>query len=296
MNCRGLLGITSILATILGCHADTWILGQANPFTGGNTNTNTFIPFLVDPGLGSTSIRYQQVFATGTGTQFTNVSAGLIYVSAVQFPMDDKQIGDALWTNSSLQIILSTTSRRPDHLSTTFADNVGLDNSIVVGPKRFVFSNQLTWPFFRVPFDRPFRFDPAAGNLLMDVRLTGIQNRLGPKMDVWRSPIDETSRIWSTNAFSAVAEGGDTDGLLTTFFFTSLPSLTIYTNTFGSPTNWLAVNWPDLPPVFRLQKSTNIGSSANWQFVTNAKPPEYLIPVASVTNSIFFRLVWPEGP
>ena len=274
--------------------AEMWIGGQSNPAAG--VNTNTFIPFLVDPSFGSTSIRYQQVFASGPSTQFTNLTAELIYISSLLFHMDDKQVGVAEWTNSSLQISFSTTPRTPDNLSTTFAENVGPDNTVVLGPKAFVFSNLATSHNFFVPFDRPFRYDPSAGDLLMDVRVTGIQNRLGPKMEVERSPTDETSRVWATNVFAAVAEGRDTDGLLTAFLFTGLPALTISTNTFGSPTNWIVVRWSDPTSAFRLQKSTTIGIESNWHLIADAKPPGYVMPVASVTNSIFFRLMWPEGP
>ena len=74
----------------------------------------------------------------------------------------------------TLQIYASTTTRSVAGLSTTFADNLGTNNTLV-------FDGTLTWATANLPgpgntrqFDivfpltTPFLYDPAAGNLLLD--------------------------------------------------------------------------------------------------------------------------------
>jgi hypothetical protein len=80
-------------------------------------------------------------------------------------------------TLADVQINLSTTSVADDALSLTFADNVGADDTVVFSsplplqsrsrgsnPKNFDIVINLTTPFF---------YDPAMGNLLLDVRNFG---------------------------------------------------------------------------------------------------------------------------
>src|SRR4051794_27781528 len=77
---------------------------------------------------------------------------------------------------SNLQINLSTTPAVPEHLSTTFSNNVGANDTVVFhgainlssafsgpanGPKAFDII---------IPLTTPFRYDPAAGNLCVDWR------------------------------------------------------------------------------------------------------------------------------
>src|SRR5205823_2672738 len=61
-----------------------------------------------------------------------------------------------------------TTSKVPDGLSTTFADNVGANETVVYSGALNFF---LTAPgAYIIPLQTPFLFDPTTGNLLMDVR------------------------------------------------------------------------------------------------------------------------------
>ncbi len=75
----------------------------------------------------------------------------------------------------TLQIHASTTNRSATGLSTTFAENLGTNNTLV-------FSGPLTWTTANLPglgntrqfdyvfpFTTPFLYDPAAGNLLLDI-------------------------------------------------------------------------------------------------------------------------------
>ena len=258
-------------------------------------DTGSLIPFQSSvPGTGLSSIRYQQVYHASL---FTNLPPGFPYLSEIIFRRDEDQIGNHSWTITNMQIRLSTTSRDPDDLFTTFADNVGPDEIVALGPKRFLMNNQGSQVNFRVPLDRPFVYNPAAGNLLLEVRLDGIQDATGSSMDASRSTADGISRIWATNAAALVANATDMDGLVTLFNFYGVPALTITAPLIPTPEHTLAVVWSTQPSFFRLQKSTNCGVAAKWEFVTNAAPPYYFIPADAIDGkSAFFRLVWPDGP
>jgi len=81
--------------------------------------------------------------------------------------------------NIKLPIYASTTTRSVAGLSATFAENIGADNTLVL-------SGTLNWATGNVPgpgntlqfdmvfpFTTPFLYDPAAGNLLLDIHLSG---------------------------------------------------------------------------------------------------------------------------
>ena len=90
----------------------------------------------------------------------------------------DQTLGQSGPKFVTLQIYASTTSRSVAGLSTTFADNLGTNNTLV-------FDGTLTWTTANLPgpgntrqFDivfpltTPFLYDPAAGNLLLDFQLS----------------------------------------------------------------------------------------------------------------------------
>ena len=124
-------------------------------------------------------VRYMQIFDAsqfaGSGpihiTQFANRPDAIPGPSGPRFP--------------TLQIFVSTTTRTVAGLSTTFANNTGLDNTLVFsGPLTLATANLPgpgnTKQFDIVfPFTTPFFYDPSAGNLLIDLRLsssTGTNN------------------------------------------------------------------------------------------------------------------------
>lgn len=118
------------------------------------------------------SQRYQQVYSAG---QFAAVPGGG-YITQIIFRPDTGSHGSAFSsTLGSMTIQLSTTTAGPDGLNTTFANNIGT-NAVTVyygslplnsactgpanGPKDFDIAINLKTPFF---------YNPAQGNLLMDV-------------------------------------------------------------------------------------------------------------------------------
>jgi hypothetical protein len=123
---------------------------------------------------------YQQLYM---GSAFP----GPITITALQFyntQFDNTQIGarataiePGTWT-----ISLSTTATNPAGLSAVYADNIGAGNTVVFSgdlSRPWVFGGTLTIPI------TPFTYNPASGNLLMDVVVTG-----APIPDAYTFPFD----------------------------------------------------------------------------------------------------------
>ena len=101
---------------------------------------------------------------------------------------------------ASLQVNLSTTTRNPDELSTVYAQNVGVDDLVVFSGTLPV-SSQFTGPPFGpktfdivIPLTTPFLYNPAAGNLLVDIRNFAGNANVSP-LSGQASPFDSASRV-----------------------------------------------------------------------------------------------------
>jgi hypothetical protein len=122
--------------------------------------------------LANASHRAQQIYSA---SQFGTVT-GTFLVTELRFRPDHFHGYPFTAVVSNLQINLSTSSRTPESMSRTFAENVGLDDTVVFqgelelrsgfvgpagGPKDFdIF----------VPLTRGFLYNPAAGDLLVEIR------------------------------------------------------------------------------------------------------------------------------
>jgi hypothetical protein len=181
----------------------------ANTEGGGNNN----FPF-----DSTTSQRYQQVYAAN---QFS--SGG--WITQIAF-RPDGIVGKVFSvTIANIQIDLSTTGDAPDGLSTTFANNVGSDDTTVFsgalslsssdtgpagGPKAFDIIINLTTPFL---------YNPGSGNLLLDVRniIPATPSGGAGGFDSQLTLIDPVmSRVYSDDVNSATGTA-DTEGLVTAF-------------------------------------------------------------------------------
>ena len=173
------------------------------------------------------SERYQQVYAAN---QFSGLSPGGEYITQIAFrPNADN--GFAFSTVlPSIRIDLSTVATGPDALSSLFANNVGVDDTIVyggssgsslslsssftgpaTGPKNFDITINLTTPFF---------YNPAAGNLLLDVRNFGGGTATFLYFEYLNAAGDAISRVGtynSGNVTSTSADFADSGGLVTRF-------------------------------------------------------------------------------
>jgi hypothetical protein len=80
---------------------------------------------------------------------------------------------------STLRIYVSTTSRSVAGMSTTFSQNIGTNNTLVFDGTVNVTTGNLPGPGntrqfdYVLPLTTPFLYDPAAGNLVLDIQIEG---------------------------------------------------------------------------------------------------------------------------
>lgn len=156
---------------------------------------------------------YQQVF---DATLFT----GPLDLNEVRFRADGGPIL-ALPVVLNMEVSLSTTSKAPDGLSSPASSNVGPDSTVVFSglfTLEVPIETDLLFDVF-IPFTTGFTYDPAAGNLLLQLAFPGGTPFLLLVVDSTGSSIspdgDEISRFFS---FSASGAGeSDTIGAITQF-------------------------------------------------------------------------------
>lgn len=156
------------------------ILGQ--PPDQGNGNC---FPFGCAYGFGDTA-EYQQVYSS---TQFS----GSITITALQFFNTQINSGATEMNSGTWTIALSTTSADWNTLSGNFASNLGSNNTVV-------FSGNLDQPWtfgdtLNITLTTPFTYNPANGNLLMDVMVSGASDN-GPIFFDTNSNNDYMGRVF----------------------------------------------------------------------------------------------------
>ncbi len=172
-------------------------------------NSASELPF----DTGTNSIRYQQVF---DASQFGQIGPGGAVITMLSFNVAASGQGFDT-TLPSIRIDLSTTTKLPDALSPTFADNVGADDAIVfgTGPLSIRAGGPAGGAFdIHVPLARPFFYLPSAGNLLLDVRNFGGGNTTF--FDGVFTVGDSVSMVYGTPADGS-GSVNSSDGRLNTF-------------------------------------------------------------------------------
>jgi hypothetical protein len=190
-------------------------------------NTGNYSPFGASRTADSDE-RYQQIYDA------SEFPASELLISEIRFRPNSTPEGGSAFsgTLADVQISFSTTSRNlVDGLSRTFAENVGLDATVIhTGPLSL--SSAFTGNFPKdfdivIPFTTPFFFNPAAGNLLLDVRV----NSFGPQWpenffaDAEFGPGNGDTRIDTIllGVDLPTAPYGDAMRLITQFTFTTVP-------------------------------------------------------------------------
>ena len=167
--------------------------------------------------------RHQQVYAGD------EVTAGVI--TSIFFRQDEvygTAATTCTWTNAT--VVLSSTAVAVDALSTTFADNLGADATVVFQGDLVISTTDTTSnprPFeIHIPFTTPFTYDPGPNiNLVVDITLpdqdtsTGCRNY--PTIDREYHPTDSVSSAFCYNGTCSptfdTASGADTSGVVTLF-------------------------------------------------------------------------------
>ena len=250
-------------------------------------------------------VRCQQVFAASA---FNALPSGGAYLTRIFLRTDCGSYNGWLVTN--LQVNLSTTSKGPDELTSLFSENVGDDEMIVFGPRNYIPPGRSDCGTFlhgkEINVERPFFYDPALGNLLMETRHENISWKdepFDPYNDYTKWVLsaqtvtgDPVSRIAAFSLSTNAAEIVETTGLTVRFQFDPVPSLT----------NWVTssevvIRWPTLPKTFSLQWADRLGTNTTWLPYTNPIVSGGLyqtvtIPKQEMDISMYFRLAWEDGP
>ena len=215
-----LLGALLLLGAINPAHAITPDVVVPNGARNTEGDSNNSYPFdLSEAGLSSQ--RYQQVYAS---SQFG--SAGLI--TQIIFRPDAFSGHAFTSTLPDIQIDLSTTQAGDDGLSTTYADNVGADNTVVFDRGPLTLSSAFTGPpdgpkdfDIVITLTHPFFYNPANGNLLMDVRNFG--GGTTTFFDAVFATGDGSSRLFNSDV-NGTTGSTDTEALVTGFTIVPEPS------------------------------------------------------------------------
>jgi PEP-CTERM motif len=203
------LGLVAIVGVVQPAAASTIVPGA---LAGVEGNANNGFPFNIAD-FSQTSLRYQQVYAASG-------FLGSMLIGGISFRPDANGGGAFASTISNVRIDLSTTGAAPDALNAVFAANVGANNTTVFngslslssaftgpagGPKAFDINILLTTPFF---------YNPALGNLLLDVRMFVASDTT--QFDAQDVNGDAISRMFATDV-NATTGSTDSLGLVTRF-------------------------------------------------------------------------------
>jgi len=163
------VGFAFLLATFLGSFVTTELRAQVIvvPNALATNDGNSFEM----PPSGPASVRQQNIYAA---SQFGALS-GPSFLTKFAFRPDTTPgpSGPRSWT---VRVYASTTSRSVALLSTIFAENLGTNNTLVLDGTVNLTTGNLPGPGNTRQFDyvftltTPFLYDPAAGNLLLDIQ------------------------------------------------------------------------------------------------------------------------------
>jgi hypothetical protein len=165
------------------------------------------------------TMRYQQIYGASAFSELTEAGG---WITAMAFRWEAGSGGGGYIPN--VQINLSTTLRAVDALSTVFAENIGVDDTAVLGPGGAPFAGLPPTYEVAMTFSNAFFYDPSKGNLLLDVRLNeaaspGHQTH---DLDAELTFGDPVSRVYAIGVDSPSGTA-DTLGLVTTFTVTPVP-------------------------------------------------------------------------
>lgn len=193
-------------------------------------NATSGAPFHMGEG---NSARFQQVF---DASEFSHAGADALVITSIRFrrnPFDPNlpTSGDSFISIlPDIQFNLSTTLRAPDGLSTTFAENIGMDDTQVIhrGPLGLQSVGGVLPEDFEivVEMDTPFIFRPATGNLLLDIRnYDGGVTTFFNGQSVVGDSVSSLTAYTGSDTGTVESESGvrSTFGYVTLFEFTPIP-------------------------------------------------------------------------
>jgi hypothetical protein len=161
---RNVLKITLLALVTLPLWAGIGPPAEANiisPSGVGGGNSNNVLPFDISA-EGLTAERYQQVYGS------SDFGSSPLMITGMDFTPAGTPFSGTI---SNISIFLSTTAAPVDGLSTNLNSNLGADDTQIFGGSLTLSSAGVPGIFdISIPFTTPFVYDPAAGNLLLDVQ------------------------------------------------------------------------------------------------------------------------------
>ena len=216
-----LLGAFLLLGAINPAHAVVPTVVVPNSARTVEGGTNNGYPFDLSE-VGLTNQRYQQLYAA---SQF---GGGGLITQIIFRP--DAFAGHAFTsTLPDIQIDLAYSSAPDDGLSTTYANNITAGDTIVFARGPLTLSSAFTGPAggpkdfdIIITLTTPFLYNPALGNLLLDVRNFGGGTTCS--FDAVNISGDGVSRVYSLTGVNATTGSTDSLGLVTGFNIVPEPS------------------------------------------------------------------------
>jgi len=203
---RHFLAVLSFGFLITTCALADTIVGQ--PADSGSGNCFPFgCPY---------NAEYQQVY---TSSAFS----GPITITGLEFFNTQANEGSTSLPTGNYTIDLSTTSADWNSLSSNFSSNVGPDNTQV-----FSGSISQAWTFgdtLDIAFSTPFTYNPANGNLLMDVVGSGVSTPGGNTYFDVNSSDSTLGRVYCPGGVACSPTGTTANdyGLVTDFVSSTAP-------------------------------------------------------------------------
>ncbi len=217
------VGFAFLLAAFLGSCVKTELRAQVvvvpnslatNDGNGSSTST-----------AGPASVRWLQI---NDASQFGALSGPSFLTQFAYRP--DQIVGQSGPRTFTLQIYASTTSRSVADLSTTFAENVGANNTLVFDGTVNLTTGNLPGPGntrqfdYVFPFTTPFLYDPAAGNLVLDLQINSSGSAL--TFDTVFPGDPAIGRVFSSGSSSATT-GDIFPSHVTQFTFVPEPTVAV---------------------------------------------------------------------
>lgn len=278
-------GFAIVLSVFLGLCVTTELRAQeivvpnalaTNDGNGSSTST-----------AGPASVRWLQIH---DASQFGALS-GPSFLTQFAYRPDRilDQSGPRSWT---LRVYASTTSRSVAGISTTFAENLGPDNTLVFDGTVNVTTGNLPGPGntrqfdYVFPFTTPFLYDPAAGNLVLDLQIVGSGSAL--TFDTV-SGDPAIGRVFSSGSSTAATGELRPDTHVTQFTFETPPLVTI------RPSE-VEVCWNSIPNLtyqvqYRSELTTNLWTPLGDDILSTSATSCIYDPVVVGQPQKFHRVV-----
>jgi hypothetical protein len=174
-----------------------------------------------------------ELFINGEARMLQVYSAHDFELGAPQLRIDgisfrlDETVGTTIggW---NIAVFISTTPRAPDAFTPDYNSNHGSDGVLVLSGGAAGIVSMETGPGPRtflldIAFSTPFLYDPAKGNLAVDIVAAGTRIL---SLDAQSMPGDSVGRVFGPNALSGTV---DTLGLVARFEVTPIPEPSVVT-------------------------------------------------------------------